>query len=101
MCAELLPSATEPTINHAETHSARIQVTGVWQRAARDDPGDVEAVQAQEIIQPLLHGVPRGVSDGLVQGHLVQRASYKGWEGHSVLQATARQASHRILVLPD
>lgn len=81
-CAELIPSATEPTLNQPEEHSARIQVTGVWQGAARDDPGDVEAVQAQEIIQPLLHGVPRRVPDGLVQGHLVQRASCRDCTGH-------------------
>lgn len=96
-CAELVPS--EPTTNQAEEHPARIQVTGVRQRAARDDPGDVEAVQAQEIVQPLLHGVPRGVPDGLVQGHLVQGASCKGGKGHSALQGTARQASHGIPVL--
>lgn len=73
LCAELIPAMSQ-----AEKLSVRIQVTGVWQRAARDDPGDVEAVQAQEIIQPLLHGVPRRVPDGLVQGHLVQRASCRG-----------------------
>lgn len=81
-CAELIPSGTEPTLNQPEDHSARIQVTGVRQWAARDDPGDVEAVQAQEIIQPLLHGVPRRVPDGLVQGHLVQRASCRDCTGH-------------------
>lgn len=99
LCAELIPSAAQPTTSQAEKHSARIQVTGVRQRAARDDPGDVEAVQAQEIIQPLLHRVPRGISDGLVQGHLVQSASCKGYKGHSVLEGTARQASHGIPVL--
>lgn len=89
----------QPEMINAETHSVRIQVTGVWQRAARDDPGDVEAVQAQEIIQPLLHGVPRSVSDGLVQGHLMQGASCRSCTGHSLLGATASQESHRIPVL--
>lgn len=50
----------------------RIQLTGFRQGAAGDNPGDVEAIQAQQVVQPLLHGVPRGVSDRLLQGNLMQ-----------------------------
>ena len=50
----------------------RIQLTRFRQGAAGDDPSDVEAIQAQQVVQPLLHGVPRGVSDRLLQGNLMQ-----------------------------
>lgn len=53
----------------------RIQVTGLGQRAAGDEPGNVQAVQTQQVIEPPLNGVSWGVADGLVQGDLVERAS--------------------------
>lgn len=52
--------------------AGRIQLAGLGQGAARDYPGDVEAIQAQQVVQPLLHGVSGGVSDGLLQGDLMQ-----------------------------
>ena len=54
------------------TGPRRIQLTGFRQGAARDNPSDVEAIQAQQVVQPRLHGVPRGVSDRLLQGNLMQ-----------------------------
>lgn len=53
----------------------RIQVTGLRERAAREESGNVEAVEAQQLVQPLLHGVSGRVANGLVQRRLVQRAS--------------------------
>lgn len=50
----------------------RIQLAGLREGAAGDYPGDVEAIQAQQVVQPLLHRVPGGVSDGLLQGDLMQ-----------------------------
>ena len=44
------------------------------QRAARYEPGDVQAVQTEQLIQPLLHGVPWAVTDGLVQRDLMKGA---------------------------
>lgn len=38
------------------------------------DPRDAEAVKAQQVIQPLLHRVARGIADRLLQGDLVQRS---------------------------
>lgn len=58
--------------------SMRIQVAGLRQRAAGDEPGDVQAVQTQQVVEPPLYRVPRGVTDGLVQGDLVERASCVG-----------------------
>lgn len=53
----------------------RIQVAGLRQRAAGDEPGNVQAVQTQQVVEPPLYGVSRGVTDGLVQSDLVERAS--------------------------
>lgn len=52
--------------------AGRIQLAGLGQGAARDYPGDAEAIQAQQVVQPLLHRVPGGVSDGFLQGDLMQ-----------------------------
>lgn len=54
---------------------SRIQVTSLWKWAARDEPGYVQTVQAEEIIQPLLYGVSGSVPDGLVKRHFVERSS--------------------------
>lgn len=71
-----------PGLDRGELHvlssDSRIQVTGLWQRAARDEPGDVETVQTEQIIQPLLHSVSWSVPDGLMEGNLVERASCVG-----------------------
>lgn len=65
-----LPSSPLPFTGQMEPR--RIQLTRFRQGAARDNPSDVEAIQAQQVVQPLLHGVPRGVSDRLLQGNLMQ-----------------------------
>ncbi|KPP73949.1 hypothetical protein Z043_106927 [Scleropages formosus] len=38
----------------------------------RDEPWNTEAVQAQQVIQPLLHGITGCISDRLMEGHLVE-----------------------------
>lgn len=53
----------------------RIQITSLWKRAARNKPGDVQTVQTQKLIQPLLYRVCWSIADGLVEGDLVERAS--------------------------
>lgn len=40
-----------------------VELTGLRQRAARNNAGDVEAIQAQQVIQPLLYCIPGGISD--------------------------------------
>lgn len=56
----------------------RIQVTCLWQWASRDESGNVETVETEQLVQPLLHRVCRSVPDGLVQGNLVEAACCEG-----------------------
>jgi len=56
----------------------RIQVTGLWQWAARNEPGNVETVETEQLIQPLLHRVSWSVPNGLVQRNLMESASCGG-----------------------
>lgn len=53
----------------------RIQVAGLRKWAAGDEPGNVETVQTQELVEPLFDGVSWSVADGLVEGDLVEGAS--------------------------
>lgn len=53
----------------------RIQVTSLWEWAARNEPGYVQTVQAEKIIQPLFYGVSWSVPNGLVKRNLMERAS--------------------------
>lgn len=68
----------------------RIQVAGLRKRAAGDEPGDVETVQTQKLVEPLFDGVSWSVADGLVEGDLVERASCVG--GQSVRRTAERHA---------
>ena len=54
----------------------RIPVAVFGQGAARDVRYD-RGVQAQQLVQPLLHVVSGGVADRLVQGDLVQHAAQR------------------------
>lgn len=69
---------------------SRIQVAGLRKWAAGDEPGNVETVQTQKLVEPLFDRVSRSVADGLVEGDLVERASCV--RTRSVRQMTERHA---------
>lgn len=66
------PSMLRSPPSLSQNKRRRIQLTGFRQGAAGDNPSDVETIQAEQVVEPLLHCVPRGVSDRLLQGNLMQ-----------------------------